>query len=423
MLKQTEKIFTVAMLFYCTTALSLFITGETGDFVLADGSPLAFTVQASFYLVAFFFIALHWRTFIRGVWSAKWVLLLVLVAVASTVWSQQPLFTLRRSAVMLATTAFGIYFGSRFTVPQQLRLLGWTCALVVITSFFMGIFLPQYGVDHLWCAGAWQGVFYQKNTLGRAMVLSVVVFYFARPPAGKWVRWGGIAAALCLLALSKSATGIVVLAVMVSTLPLLYRLVRSKLTVAIPVSIVVGLVAVGLGFLLYTIVPSLLGMLQKDTTLTGRTALWHAILISFAKRPWLGYGFNAFWSAKGGSATVSQRVGWLAPSGHNGFLDITLDLGILGLSVFVAGYVVLWRHALRLMRKNTGVDPIWLCTYLAFMPLYSLTESTILHQNNIFWILYISTAVCISLHTPVSFGHGSHAPLPAIYLEQIGVTH
>jgi O-antigen ligase len=199
--------------------------------------------------------------------------------------------------------------------------------------------------------------------------------------------------------------------------------VRSKLTVAIPVSIVVGLVAVGLGFLLYTIVPSLLGMLQKDTTLTGRTALWHSILISIAKRPWLGYGFNAFWSAKGGSATVSQRVGWLVPSGHNGFLDITLNLGILGLSVFVAGYVVLWRHALRLMRKNTGVVPIWLCTYLAFIPLYSLTESTILRQNNIFWILYISTAVCISLHTPVSLGHRNHAPLPAIYLEQVGVAH
>ena len=93
-------------------------------------------------------------------------------------------------------------------------------------------------------------------------MLSVLVFYFARPPAGWWVRWVGIAGALCLLVLSKSATGIVVFAVMVATLPL-YRLVRSKLTFAIPVLIVLGVAAVGSGFLFYMILPSLLGMLQR----------------------------------------------------------------------------------------------------------------------------------------------------------------
>jgi hypothetical protein len=32
------------------------------------------------------------------------------------------------------------------------------------------------------------------------------------------------------------------------------------------------------------------------------------------------------------------------------------------------------------------------------MLVYNLTESAILVQNNIFWILYTSTAVCISLY-------------------------
>jgi O-antigen ligase len=399
MLIRIEKIFAVAMLFYCTTAVLPFVTGDTGGLAGTNGDAIAFTVQAAFYMVTFYFIVLHWRTVLRGAWNAKWILLLVLVAIASTVWSQHPLFTLRRSAVMLATTAFGIYLGSRFTVPQQLRLLGWTCALVVFTSFFMAMFLPQYGVDHLWFPGTWRGVFTHKNTLARAMVLSVLVFYFARPPAGWWVRWVGIAGALCLLVLSRSATGMVVFAVILSTLPL-YRLVRSKLTVAIPVSIVVGVASVGLGFLFYTMLPSLLRVLQRDPTLTGRTALWHALLLSIAKRPWLGYGFNAFWKGEGASSAVFQQVNWYVKGGHNGFLDVTLDVGILGLSVLLAGYVVLWRRALRLVRRTTGVVPIWLCTYLAFMLVYNLTEGAILVQNNIFWILYTSTAVCLSLYAP-----------------------
>src|SRR5579862_6122279 len=223
--------------------------------------------------------------------------------------------TLRRSVVMLASTAFGIYFGSRFSVPQQLRLLGWTCALLVFTSFLMGIFLPQYGIDHLRTPGAWVGAFSQKNSLARAMVLSAMVFFFARPPFGRWVRWVGIAGAVCLLALSKSATGIVVLALIVAMIPL-YRLVRTKITFALPVITLAGVAAIGSGFLYYTVLPSMLGVLQRDTTLTGRTEIWHAILLSIAKRPWLGYGFNAFWNAQGEFTSIVQQVNWSVPSGH-----------------------------------------------------------------------------------------------------------
>jgi O-antigen ligase len=147
--------------------------------------------------------------------------------------------------------------------------------------------------------------------------------------------------------------------------------------------------------------PLVLGILHRDTTLTGRTELWHAIFLSVAKHPWLGYGFNAFWMAEGESSTISEQVNWFAKDAHNGFLGVVLDTGLLGLSILLAGYVVFWRRALGLMRRTTGVVPIWLCTYLAFMLFYNLTETAILDQNNIFWILYTSTAVCLSLYAPV----------------------
>lgn len=420
MLKQIEKIFTIAMLFYCTVNLLPFIAGDTGDIPQAEGNLLEFTVQAVFHVVAFCFIALHWRTVLRGAWKAKWILLLVAVAIASTVWSQHPLVTIRRSVLMLSTTAFGIYLGRRFTLPQQLRLLGWTCTLVVLSSIFMALFLPRYGVDHVLFPGAWQGAFTHKNILGRAMVFSMLVFYFARPPAAWWMRWVGIAGALCLLVLSRSVTGIVVSAVMVATLPF-YRVLRSKLTVLIPIMLLVGVAAVGSALLSYMILPSLLGMLHRGSNLTGRTELWHAMLLSIAKHPWLGYGFNAFWRIGGESSAIAEQVSWLVRGGHNGFLDVIIDVGFLGLSIFVAGYVVLWHGALRLLRQTNGAVPIWFCTYLTYMFLYSLTESTILHQNNIFWILYASTAVGISHYSPVPSGHRSHPPLRAILPEQLGV--
>ncbi len=306
LLSQIEKIFTVAMLFYSTQALLHFMGGESDDIAQASGNHLAFAMQAAFYLVAFFFITLRWKKFISTALSARWIVLLVLFAATSTAWSQHPAITLRRSTVMLASTAFGIYFGSRFTVPQQLRLLGWACALVVFTSFFMGIFLPQHGIDHLWTPGAWIGVFSQKNSLARAMVLSALVFYFARPPLGRWVGWLAIAAAVCLLVLSKSATGIVVLALLAAILPF-YRLVRARITFALPVFILAGVGAIAAGFLYYSVLPSVLGVLHRDSTLTGRTEVWHAILLSIAKRPWFELWLQCLLERAGNFPPSSSR--------------------------------------------------------------------------------------------------------------------
>jgi O-antigen ligase len=403
MLERIEKIFTIAMLFYATTAILPFILGDTGDAAQGDGDPIAFTIQAALYLLAFCFIALHWRTVIRGAWNAKWILLLILVAVASTGWSQQPLFTLRRSAVMAATTAFGIYFGSRYTVPEQLHLLGWTCALTVFTSFFMALFLPQYGVDHFLFPGAWRGAFWHKNLLARNMVLSVLVFHFLRKSVPNWIRWLGIGVSLCLLALSRSVTGPLVLAAIILVV-LMTKLLRQRFTFSIPILIASSLIATCAAFVLAGAMGDVLGFLGRNSTLTGRTYVWKAVLHSIAKHPWLGYGFDAFWTnLPGGSSSLIQEMGWAPGHAHNGFLALTLEMGIVGLGILLAGYLVLWRRALSLTRKGMGVVPIWLCAYLSFMLFYNLDEGPILAQNNIFWILYTSTAVAVSLYASAPF--------------------
>ena len=78
--------------------------------------------------------AVRWRTVLQSAWNAKWILALLLVAFASAAWSQDPTITVRRAAVLCATTLFGVYFATRFDVPDQLRLLAWTCGLVVCLS-------------------------------------------------------------------------------------------------------------------------------------------------------------------------------------------------------------------------------------------------------------------------------------------------
>jgi O-antigen ligase len=398
MIKLVEKAFTVAMLFYTTAALLFWVVGGSSGMSRAEGNPWALGVQMAFYSVAFCFIALDWRNFVHAACGVKWIIGLSLLAVASAAWSQDPEFTLRRSVVLLASTAFGVYFGRRYTITEQLRLLAWTCALIVISSFSFGLFLPKYGIDHLVHPGDWQGVFSHKNSLARAMVFSALVFYFVRPAAYARLRWLGIAGSLCLLALSRSVTGMVVFALVVATLPL-YKLLRNRPTVVVSMGIAIALLLLGSIPLINAYRRELLLMVHRSPTLTGRTELWHAVLISIAKHPWCGYGFNTFWMGMRGESTwVMVRVGWFPKHSHNGFLDLLLNLGVVGLVTFFAGYLVLWSRAVRLVRRVAGANPGWICTYLSFMFIYNLTESSILVQSNLFWILYVSTATTLAAH-------------------------
>ena len=50
----------------------------------------------------------------------------------------------------------------------------------------------------------------------------------------------------------------------------------------------------------------MLTALGRSATLTGRTRIWQMSLDNIAQRPWLGYGFGAFWRP----GEVEARTMW-----------------------------------------------------------------------------------------------------------------
>ena len=101
----------------------------------------------------------------------------------------------------------------------------------------------------------------------------------------------------------------------------------------------VGLSAVVLfGAVYYREILLLLG---KDPTLTGRTGIWKLVIASAVKRPILGFGYRAFWTGlQGESAHLALTEGWSPTGAHNGFLDVWLNLGLVGLGIV---FFLRWR--------------------------------------------------------------------------------
>jgi O-antigen ligase len=73
---------------------------------------------------------------------------------------------------------------------------------------------------------------------------------------------------------------------------------------------------------------------DNPSTLSGRTLLWEDLLHFASARPWLGYGFDSFWTPVH-IAEVSLRRGWVITQSHSGYIEALLNVGRIGASLLV----------------------------------------------------------------------------------------
>lgn len=408
-----EKSFSVVALFLFTAALLPTLLMARGEAVTADvGNPVLRNTYTALHIISFALLAVHWREVLRVVRQCWPAVLLVTLALVSMVWSIEPDLTLRRSLALLGTTAFGLYLAARYDRRTLLRLLGVALGAAAVLSVVFALALPRYGVEQTIHTGAWRGVYTQKNGLGQAMALSAIVFLLIALDRGRWrgLAWLGVFLSAALVALSTSVTAASVMVACFLLIPL-YRALRLHSTIAVPLLIVGVLTASVAGALLLQHAQTVLRLIGRDPTLTGRTVLWTTVLEMIGQRPALGYGYSAFWrGAEGPSGLVWRAVQWETPHSHNGFLDLALALGMVGVATFAVLLVAALVRAIREVRSSPEPSAVWPVLFISFFMLYNVTESALLIQNDYLWLLFVAAACsgAASVRSPV--GAESAAP-------------
>lgn len=384
-----EKGFIVFCLLFSTGASRVLLSASdpTGE---GTSSSLLQVMWLGIYIVILLLLLPMRKQAVMAAARGKLLWVLVGIALLSTFWSIAPSITLRRGIALLGTNLFGIYLAIRYDLKEQLRLLAWALGIGAVLSVVVAIVMPSYGLDP---GGLWRGVYAQKNILARLMVLSTMVFLLLAIDSHRhrWIAWAMFSLSIGLTVLSGSSTGLVTIITLL-VLFILYRTLRLQYTLAIPLTIFTTLTAGSAAIWLSNNSELLFQSLGKDATFTGRTKLWDIMFVLIGKRPILGYGYGSFWtSGWGGPAGfVWQVVGWQPVHSHNGLIDLCLELGLLGLSVFLLQYFLLAIKAVNWIQLTKTAEGFWPLIYLTFLFMYNQTESTILGQNNIFWILYVA---------------------------------
>ena len=354
------------------------------------------TLYAIGFAITGILVVRFWRELVAVVREQPSLWALPALALCSTVWSTDPGQSLRSAIALFGAMLFGAYFAIRFDTKSQLRVLSATLAVIIIVSVGSALIQPYVGIDRGVHAGAWRGVFSHKNLFGRISALAFATFTLLALYRYQTRVYSVLLAvtALSLVWLSQSRTALVVVAatlLFMSARPILRRVeIRSWMIAA---ALVIGIAA--LAALVWSQRTSVVQRDPESETFTGRTVLWAACLLKLSTRPLLGFGFDAFWNGRAGNQfDVWQVVGWPAPNSHDAFVDVALDLGVVGLAFFVIALVGVLRRTIRLYRNPalTPIEQAWPSTAVVFILLAFLTEGQ-LFLNHAYWMLFTSAAV------------------------------
>lgn len=345
-------------------------------------------------LVALVACVFHARQFIRVASRQPLILAFVAWGMSTTVWSEDPMLSLRRTVALACTVALGFFLGMRFELKELLRIVAWTLAIVVLASIAAGVLFPSFAIQYK-LDGAWRGVFIQKNTMARVIGMAVMVFSYLllESRRNRLLYLILVFLSVALIGLSRAVTAVIVSFLTVSQLLCSKLRLRPALSIALSAFVLL----LGLGATLFALghTDAIFAFMGKDATLTGRTDLWRESIAAVLQRPLLGAGWDVFWMGPEADA-IREMVHWQTPHSHNAFLDLALNTGLVGLIIFLASLFDCLRRALRYSRERDRPFNFWPLLFYSYIFFYMFTETTTVDRHSLFNVLYCALSVSMT---------------------------
>ncbi len=355
------------------------------------------------------------------------LLLLAVWCFASTFWSVNPEGTLRRLVALYGTIAVGIYAGVRLDLRAFIRALTIATAIVLVLSLVVAVVAPSQGLDP---EGRLRGVFSHKNFLSSisaiamfTVLIRLVAKFDQERTTTLWLGLLFLLALFCLV-LSKSNGPVPALvgAIAAVLVVRLGQISDGRFRAILPFAL--ASVAVGA----FVVVPLLGGaeIFGKSSDLSGRTDIWQFAAMMIERHPWSGYGYKVFWLGETAPAAIFWKASRnFVPHAHDGYLELALDVGLIGLGLYSAALISLAVKVTRLLKRTADKCWYWIVGYTVFFLIINIGEVRLWEANDPHTILLIYAVVranfeYASTFSPArsaktTFGQGEFAsPVPSI---------
>ena len=276
--------------------------------------------------------------------SEKYLSFFVLLCLVSALWSEHSLISFKRSFQLFVMFLVIIEALLNIEPKVLLKQLKIVVSAYVFFNLYACRFIPA-AIDPVF--GTWRGMEVQKNMLAQTTLYcflsSIVFFSFDKKTFARLYDALLLLISVLIIYKAHSSTMVIVL-VIIAFMSLMFKIesIFSK-------KLGIGRSLLGLTFLfilcfsviflifskeIFGLIPGYFG---KDLTLSGRVDIWEFVWDDIERKLWFGYGFATYWIM--GSAKLeifaSYFEGFMVNEAHNGYLEIILQLGIIGFIFFL----------------------------------------------------------------------------------------
>lgn len=343
----------------------------------------------------------------RGVrWGAviehnPWLFIVYLFWLHSVLWSDFPIITLKRLFRDLGNVVMVLMVLTDKSSAEAIKAVCVRCGYVgvplslVLIKYYpdLGRTYTGYNQNQL----SFVGITANKNTLGMLALVTVIFVLWdfvgdrrtQRSTTTDWLAIGARVSVMLtgwyLLILTDSATSLVCAvfgAALLVGLGLPSLRCRPGRVEVWGVSTAVMLWALNAGLGFHEMFVQSLG---RDMTLTTRTDMW-PILLRSQDNPLLGAGFNTFWAGLR-LVQLEQALGGFFLQAHNGYLEMYLNGGLVGVGLLVALLCMSYRRIrekLVLGAPTAGVRLVMLVVAIA----HNCTEATF-YKLSLLWFVTV----------------------------------
>ena len=324
----------------------------------------------------------------------------------SIIWSVSKDISFYRWLILIFTIITGGYIGLRYNLRETISSLSSFSLWIIFLSIILVVFFSYIGVmDYHIIQGAWKGIYWHKNHMG--LIASFVSILFLinivnsfrekRKLKFAWiflyvisllVIYGSDSVAAYFTTLFSNG-GIVLAQIWLNF--------RSKIQKRHYIILVIILIFISL--VIFINIDRFFSIFNRNATLTGRIPMWSYLYNTYISNRLLGgYGFNAFWYLASHRVAVGLAAGYPDPFviADNGFIDIFVNIGVIGLFLFLIFYLGAWWRSIKFAWKANNINGFFPLIVMAFTLIANISWSLLFENENFFMLIMITLLFCIS---------------------------
>lgn len=312
------------------------------------------------------------------------------LACLSMVWSLNAPSSFYYGLQLFFTILMGFLLCQLRTRTQLIKLLFLALLPTQLLSLYIETLAP-----HMAPGFPGGGAFTHKNVLGSFMLLQIITSLCLLSQNWRPVLTGGAFLLAAVLLVKSGSASSLLIAVLVGGVLLPMALVYrandnfARACVGIGCILTAGTVVLIMASG-YDPVQAVLGSVGKDATLTGRTVLWDFGWQAFQEKPWLGYGFRAYWESE---KTTVMLLRYVMQQDlqifHNNFVEVAVAFGVSGPILLVWGLLVAFHRSSMAFLATHSLSALWSALFVIFVVSLCFAENPLFNNHGFLQALFV----------------------------------